>query len=162
GGLLAELGADRCLTFAGAVAFVKEQVKHLMYGVEASDKLASRWWHKLDLLLDQVAGGALDALFDRLFAHKQGAGDFRMSEAAQGLEGKRELVFTGQPGMATGEDHPELTVLDLRVDEQLVKVRLLCRARVGPVVEDALADPVVADGVEDFVFCDAVDPPGRV
>ena len=55
-----------------------------------------------------------------------------IAEAAQGLQGQGELVLARQPGMAAGEDHPQLTVFDLRVEKQLVDALVVRGAGGGP------------------------------
>ena len=49
-------------------------------------------------MLDQVAGGALEALLDRLFGDQERAGDFGVAESAQGLQGQGDLVLARRRG----------------------------------------------------------------
>ena len=93
GCVFAEIGTDGRLSFAGAVSLVEDQVENLMNGVEPGDELAGVGRVERDLLVDQVSGGALETLLDRLVAHQQGAGDLGDSKAAERFQGQRKLVF---------------------------------------------------------------------
>src|SRR6516165_11422191 len=60
--------------------------------------------------------------------------------------------------MAACEDHPELAVLDLAVEKQLVEPLLVHGARGRPPLQGALSDLVAPERIDDLVFGDAVDP----
>src|SRR5262249_34108463 len=143
--------ADRALPRARAVSLVEEQVQHLMDAVEPVDELAVAGRIEHDTVLDEIAGGALQALLDRLLGYEQSSRHLRVPESAQRRQGERDLVGPVETGMAAREHHPQLAVLDLRVDEELVDADLDRRARGGPLLRGPLARPAAPQRVEDLV-----------
>ena len=119
-GVLAEIGANGRFALGRAMAFVEDQVEDLVHGVEPLDELRGVGRVERDVVVDQVAGGALKSFLDRFFIDQKGAGDFGDSKAAQCFQGQGELVLSRQQGMTAGEDHPKLAVFDGRVEKQVV------------------------------------------
>ncbi len=128
-----------------------------MHAVEPPGELTGFGRVERDPMRDEVTGGPLETLLDRLLAHQQGPGDFRGPEPEQRLQGQGELVLAGQPRMATGKDHPQLAVLDLRFEKQHVQSLVVPGASDGPLRKDAPADRVVPQRIDDLVPGDAVD-----
>ena len=96
--VLAEIRANGCLTLGGAVAFIEDEVKDLMNGVEPLDKLRGVGRLERDVMCGELARGSLEPLFDGFLADQERAGNFGHSETAQGLEGEGELVFARKSG----------------------------------------------------------------
>jgi hypothetical protein len=162
GRLLTKVGANRPFAVGRAMAFIEEKVKDLMHRVNPLGELARLGWLEHNVMFDQVAGGALETLLDCFLADEEGAGDFRVAEAAQGLERQGQLVFSRQMEMAAGEHHSELAVLDFRVEKQIVQTFFIRRPVGGPLPQDALTDLVTTQGIQNLVLGDAVNPPRRI
>src|SRR5262249_36140210 len=64
--------------------------------------------------------------------------------------------------MTAGEHHPQLAILDLRVEKQLVETCFVRRSSGSKLSQNAAADLVAAQGVDDLVLGAAMHPPRRV
>ena len=90
---------------------------------------------------------------------KQPSGDLRVAESAERFQGQGDLVFPGQGGMTAGEDQSKLAVLDLGVEEKVVKYRLAReRTKPGPCGCQSQEGLAMPQGVDDLVASNAMHP----
>ena len=158
-GVFAQIGANGRFAPRRAMAFVEDQVENLVHGVEPLDELRGIRRFQRDVVIDQVSSGALESFLDRFFVDQERASDFGDAETAQCFQRQCELVFSGQRGMAAGEDHPKLAVFDRPCRERDRRFPS-CVGR--PVQPSSRVTRWLNLGapqrIEDLVLGDAVDP----
>ena len=162
-GLAADVLPDQAVAAGGLVAFVEQQVKRVQHAVEPPCQLLALGDLKRNLLIANLLLRACQPLGDRRLGGEEGAADFRHAEAAQGLQGQRDLRLVRNARMAAHKHQPQAVVGDL-----LVTKNRLVRAGHGPlhhadniillVVKHLLAP----HHVERQVARRAHDPGGRI
>src|SRR5271166_1563486 len=123
-----------------------------MHRLQAVDQLSAVGRLERNAMLDEVEGCALQSLLDGFFGNQERACDLGVAEAAERLERHGNLVFAVQRRMAAGEDHPELAVLDRRVEEQVIDSRARRGAKSGPFQSDATLNLGAPERVENLVL----------
>ena len=100
----------------------------------------------------------LKASLDGFLRDKEAPRDFRDAKPAKGLERHGNLVLASERRMAAGEDHPELAVVERRVQEEVVDSLARCGAVGGPFLGHPALNLGAPQGVADLVLGHTMHP----
>jgi hypothetical protein len=155
--LLAQVAPHRQLPARGAVALGVEEVDHAQDTGEALGEQLVRRHAERDRGVGDLAARAGQAPFHGLLAGQERTGDLRHRQAGDAAERERHPRLCRERGMAAGEDHAQLVVLQ----RGLVEVDVVAHGLMHEIGSTGGRHAVVAEPVERLAPRGRGDPGAR-